>query len=82
MRNPISKKMSFEEALGKLEDVVENLESGDVSLQDLLEKYTQGVLLSKFCLNALDQTQQAMDKLVQEDVQGEVRESALNIEGE
>lgn len=82
MRNPIHKKMTFEEALGKLEDVVEQLENGDVSLQNLLEQYTQGVLLSKFCLGALDQTQQAMDKLVREDAKGNIQESALQIEGE
>lgn len=81
MRNAAKKKVSFEEAMEQLEGVVKELEGGDISLDSLLEKYTQGVKLSKFCLEELNQTEAAMDKMVREH-QGEVVETALEIEGE
>jgi len=76
-----SKKISFEASLENLEELVKDLEAGDISLETLLDKYTQAVLLSKMCLDQLNQTEAAIDKMVQEN-KGEIQESILNIEGE
>ena len=81
MRYSIPKKTTFEEALDKLESLVGELESGETALKDILEKYTQGVLLSKFCLQQLDDAEAAMDKVVGEK-DGAVVEAPLRIEGE
>ena len=75
-----SKKISFEASLENLEELVKDLEAGDISLETLLDKYTQAVLLSKTCLDQLNQTEAAIDKMVQEN-KGEIQESILNIEG-
>lgn len=45
--------MKFEEALKKLEKIVEELESGKLSLDDSLKKYEEGVRLSRFCHKTL-----------------------------
>ena len=42
-------KLSFEAALGKLEAIVETMESGDVPLADLLAKFEEGSKLLKVC---------------------------------
>ena len=42
-------KLSFEEALAELEEIVQCLEAGDVSLEDSIEIYTRGALLKRHC---------------------------------
>lgn len=76
-----NKELPFEEALKNLEGIVNDLESGELSLDSLLEKYTQGVTISKLCLDQLNHAEQVIDKMVQEN-KGEFYETALNIEGE
>ena len=45
----VDAKLSFEAALGKLETIVESMESGDVPLADLLAKFEEGTRLLKVC---------------------------------
>lgn len=78
---PRKKEMSFESALERLEEIVESMESGEASLSDLLQKYSEGVELSKFCMASLDRTEQAMDLLIKEG-NGSFKEQKLEIEGE
>lgn len=75
------KEDSFESALEKLELIVSDLENGEIQLAELLEKYTQGVLLSKYCMEQLEYTEKAMD-LVLKESNGQVKETVLAIEGE
>lgn len=77
----IDKEESFESALEKLERIVGDLENGDIDLAGLLEKYTQGVLLSKYCLAQLDGAEKAMD-LVLKEKNGKVEEVVADIDGE
>ena len=42
-------KLSFEHALGKLESIVESMESGDVPLAELLARFEEGNKLLKVC---------------------------------
>ncbi len=60
---------SFEEALERLETIVESLEGGDIPLADLVTKYESGTRLAKFCQRKLDQAEQKIEKLRQEDGQ-------------
>lgn len=76
----IDKTESFEAALEKLERIVGDLENGDIELADLLQKYTQGVLLSKYCLAQLDEAEKAMD-LVLREKDGKIEELVMEIEG-
>ena len=46
--------MKFEEALKKLEKIVGDLENGDLPLDEALEKYEEGIRLSKACAKKLE----------------------------
>jgi len=46
--------MKFEEALKKLEKIVGDLEDGNLSLDDALDKYEEGIKLSKLCAKKLE----------------------------
>ncbi len=54
----------FEEALKKLEKIVEDLESGDLSLDEALKKYQEGIELSRLCSARLDSAKKKIDVLV------------------
>lgn len=43
----MSEKLTFEETIKKLEEVVKQLESKDISLEQSIEKYQEGLKLSK-----------------------------------
>jgi len=57
----------FEKALEELESLVEQLESGDLSLDESLKQFKRGVELTRHCQGVLDQAQQTVEKLVNTD---------------
>lgn len=56
--------IKFEEALKKLEKIVEDLEKGDFSLDDALKKYQEGLELSRLCSQRLESAKKKIDLLV------------------
>ena len=56
--------MSFEDALGALEDVVRRLESGETPLEESIELYTRGDALRAHCQARLDAAQARIEKIV------------------
>jgi len=56
-------KLSFEAALGKLEAIVETMESGDVPLADLLAKFEEGSKLLKVCEARLKDAELKIEQL-------------------
>ena len=56
--------MKFEDALKKLENIVADLESGDLSLDDSLKKYEEGVKLAQFCSKKLESARKKVEILV------------------
>ena len=61
----MEKEPSFEEALKKLEDIVSNLETGQLPLDESLKKFEEGIKLSRMCNKKLVETQQKVEKLVE-----------------
>ncbi|MGB7408389.1 MAG: exodeoxyribonuclease VII small subunit [Pontixanthobacter sp.] len=57
-------KLSFEQALSALEDVVKQLESGDVPLDNSITLYERGEVLRKHCQARLDAAQARIEKIV------------------
>jgi exodeoxyribonuclease VII small subunit len=57
-------KLSFEEALRKLEENVANLEKGDLGLEESLKIYEEGVIYSKYCINKLDAAEKKVEELM------------------
>jgi exodeoxyribonuclease VII small subunit len=47
-------KLSFEESVSKLEEIVAAIESGQIGLEESLAKYEQGMALVKRCRGILD----------------------------
>ena len=47
--SPDITKLSFEEALEQLEDIVSKLEDGSINLEESIEEYTRGVHLKNHC---------------------------------
>jgi exodeoxyribonuclease VII small subunit len=56
--------IKFEEALKKLEKIVEDLEKGDLSLDEALKKYQEGIELSRLCSQRLESAKKKIDLLV------------------
>ena len=59
-----AKKLSFEQQLGRLEEIVAALESGDASLADSLKLFEEGTKLVAACTKQLDQAEQQIVKLM------------------
>ena len=57
-------KMSFEEALQELEQIVEKLDSGQVDLDQSIDIYTRGSLLKQHCEGKLRSAQERVDKIM------------------
>src|SRR3990170_3953353 len=56
--------LKFEEALGRLEEIVQTLERGDLSLDESLKAFEEGVKLSKNCLKLLDDAEKRVEILI------------------
>jgi exodeoxyribonuclease VII small subunit len=57
---------SFEDSLKKLETIVEQLEKGDLPLEDSLKLFEEGVGLSASCKQELDAAEGKIQKLVKQ----------------
>lgn len=71
------KAMDFEEALGALEDIVRNLESGQVSLEKSIDIYTRGTQLRAHCDDKLKDATARIEKITQSG-NGELSTSPLD----
>ena len=54
----MSNKLTFEEAMSKIEEIAEKLETGKVNLDEMVELYKQGTELSVFCNKMIDEAEQ------------------------
>lgn len=54
---------SFEDALERLEELVDTLEEDPPALDDALDAYEEGVALANECLTRLDEAEQRMSEL-------------------
>ncbi len=59
--------LSFEEAMDKLESIVNKLETGNLNLEEALNAYSQGVALSKHCNKILDEAEGKVTMILKED---------------
>ena len=59
-------KQTFEKAMNKLEQIVQELESTDLPLEKAIKKFEEGVQLSKFCSEKLDETEKRITILLKD----------------
>lgn len=71
-RSSVKSKINFEQALEQLQQVVGDLEEGQLSLSDSLEAYEKGVQLLKVCHKELDNAEQKIQILTSIDEEGRV----------
>lgn len=57
------KKMSFEEAMGELESIVQKMESGDAKLEDSIQSYERGIALKQHCEAKLREAEEKIEKI-------------------
>ena len=60
---PTLETLTFEQALGELEAIVEQLERGDVSLDTAIDAYTRGMSLKTHCQARLEEARLRVEKI-------------------
>ena len=59
------KKIDLEKALTQLEEIVDDLESGELPLEKAMKKFEQGIKLTRGCQSALKDAEQKVEILLQ-----------------
>jgi len=72
-------KKTFEKAMQQLEQIVADLESGDIPLDKALNKFEEGMALSKYCVDRLDETEKKVSLLLA-DSRGRIEEQDFEAE--
>jgi exodeoxyribonuclease VII small subunit len=68
--------LDFEQSLTDLQNLVERLENGELSLEDSLTAFEQGIRLTRDCQTALAQAEQKVQILMERD--GELEEAPFD----
>ena len=74
------KTLDFEQSLTELQTLVERLESGELSLEESLGAFEQGIRLTRECQTSLSQAEQKVQILLERD--GELSEAPFDAEGD
>lgn len=69
---------SFEEALAELEQIVSKLEKGEISLEESIANFQQGIELSRYCASKLDEAEKKISILLK-DEEGKLIEKDFDI---
>ena len=77
------KQQKFEDAMKALEEIVKRLESGDLPLEESLKIFEEGIALSRYCFNKLEEAEKRVSILIK-DENGTRREpfESEEVEGE
>ncbi|MFQ5646441.1 MAG: exodeoxyribonuclease VII small subunit [bacterium] len=59
----MKKNLKFETALQRLEEIVDSLEQGTLSLDDSLKQFEEGVQLTRFCSQKLSEAEKKVETL-------------------
>lgn len=66
------KKQSFEQAMGRLEEIVTRLERGECDLDESLKLFEEGAKLARSCNDMLDKAEQKVNLLLNQQTGEEV----------
>ncbi|MFQ5706269.1 MAG: exodeoxyribonuclease VII small subunit [bacterium] len=73
--NQDTEKQTFEGAMHRLEEIVSELEKGEVSLEESLKKFEEGMALTKFCAARLNEVEKKIKVLVKSGDDFDLKES-------
>ena len=74
-------KKTFEQAIKQLEQIVQDLESGEMPLEKAVKTFEEGIQLAKFCSEKLDETEKRITILMQ-DSDGQLSEKPFGVEND
>jgi exodeoxyribonuclease VII small subunit len=57
------KKPSFEEAMSRLDEIVEAMESGEIGIEESIARYEEAMKLAQHCRRVLDSVEQRIQKI-------------------
>lgn len=77
-RRKIMAEANFEETIKKLETIANELEKGDLNLDESVTKFEEGMKLSKTCNDILENAEKRISILIKKD--DEVMEENFNVE--
>ena len=60
-------KLTFEQAIHQLKDIVSKIEQGEIPLQDSLDQYEKGMALIKHCRDILQKAEKRIEKISKEE---------------
>ncbi len=69
-------KKNFEKALSDLENIVQRLDENDLSLDESLSLFEEGIKLSRFCSQKLDSVEHKVEILLRDD-EGNLKKNPL-----
>lgn len=58
-------KPTFEKAMDRLDEIVRELETGELSLEKAMKKFEEGIALSRYCSERLDETERRIVRLME-----------------
>lgn len=70
--------INFEDAMKELEQIAEELEKGNLSLDESVSKFEDGMKLSKKCSDLLDTAEKKITMLINDN--GNIKEEKFNVE--
>lgn len=73
----MTKVSNFEQSLQSLEEIVHKLEEGELSLEDSLHAFEQGVKLARQCQKTLNEAELKVEKITQEMMGGDKQSDDL-----
>ena len=71
-------KENFEESMKKLESIVNELENGNLNLDESVEKFEEGMKLSKQCNDMIEKAEKKITMLIQKE--GKLEEENFDVE--
>ena len=72
------KEVKFEDKVKELEEIINELESGEIDLEDSIEKYTKAMRLVKECDEQLKNIEEQVNKIIKEN--GEIEDFSIEEE--
>ena len=67
-------KLDFEQSMKRLETIVEELEAGELSLEDSIARYEEGIRLSRRLTHVLDESEKRIERLMEKEGQAPTTE--------
>jgi len=60
------KEIGFEEAMKRLEEIIEEIERGELSLEETISKFEEGIKLCKLCKDKIQKAEMRIEKLLED----------------